>query len=181
MTIDAMPIRLPNKRLERTAESATAQPQAVRSTIVLSRLRAVMLVLLLVSLLGSAGAQTPSVGGLRQPDWHEMIRCDTPIVLHRTPMRAEGEIGLLWNEGGGLWPENVQPVIELISRPQPNSRYVVRPKVPAGTFSFTGIPSGEYDFRAGEKTGGWGCISGIVILSARKSANILRIEIPLGR
>lgn len=135
---------------------------------------------MMVSLL-SSGAQTPGAAALRQPDWRQELPCPIGSVHLHTPIRAEGESGVLWNEGGGLWPDKAHPVIELIHRAHPETRFILRPIVPGGTFSLIGLPGGEYDFRAGETNGGWGCTSGTLVLSGRKSARVLRIEVPLGR
>jgi len=116
--------------------------------------------------------------------WSEVLTCSIPSFYEPQPITVGGERGVLENEVGGIWPEGTQPVIELVGRGQTSRRFVIRASVPSGTISFSGVAAGEYFFRAGEKHGGWGCISGIVELPQnpqKTSKSVVRIEIPLGR
>ena len=134
---------------------------------------------LMLFFLGAIGPQS-SRGALPSVQWREDIWCQMNMFDPR-PRRVEGQRGILANEGGGLWPDFAQPVIELVQRQRPNNRYVIRADVPSGTFVLGGIPAGEYDFRAGEKRGGWGCLSGVLQISGGTSTNAFRLEIPLGQ
>ena len=115
--------------------------------------------------------------------WSEAASaCVWEVIELKEPIAVRAVRGTLANEGGGLWPEGVEVVIELAPATNHALRYTATTAVPSGTFEIEAVPPGEYCFRIGVRPLGWCGVQGRIVVSPEAPAEArVEITVPLGK
>ena len=98
------------------------------------------------------------------------------IVEKEDPIVSRDVRGIL-RSAGGEWPENIEIVFEIRG---PSPKATVRSVLadPRGRFHVSGVPVGNYVFKA--TANGWQSIVGTIVVSKTAKANEVELVMPLG-